>query len=104
MHPLTSFSPQILLMMELEAGLAEGPRTATTPLDIIWHTEKPNKEQRRKNKRDGESETMPVMVIIQNIKQIETFCSHLRMCQGAVKGQGHAVCKCSKYLMPRSGG
>lgn len=37
---LTSFSPQILLMMELEAGLAEGPRTATTPLDMIWHTER----------------------------------------------------------------
>lgn len=39
-HKLTSFSPQILLMMELEAGLAEGPRTATTPLDMIWHTER----------------------------------------------------------------
>lgn len=37
-HKLTSFSPQILLMMELEAGLAEGPRTATTPFDMIWHT------------------------------------------------------------------
>lgn len=39
-HRLTSFSPQILLMMELEAGLAEGPRTATTPFDMIWHTER----------------------------------------------------------------
>jgi len=38
MPALTSFSPQILLMMELDAGLAEGPRTATTPLDMIWHT------------------------------------------------------------------
>lgn len=25
--------------MEFEAGLADGPRTATTPLDMIWHTE-----------------------------------------------------------------
>lgn len=32
---LTSFSPQMLLMMELEAGLEEGPRTATTPLGRI---------------------------------------------------------------------
>lgn len=32
---LTSFSPQMLLMMELEAGLADGPRTATTPLGRI---------------------------------------------------------------------
>lgn len=29
--------------MELEAGLAEGPRTATTPLDMIWHTGEANK-------------------------------------------------------------
>lgn len=36
--PLTSFSPQILLIMELEAGLEEGPRTPTTPLGRIWHT------------------------------------------------------------------
>lgn len=36
--PLTSFSPQILLMIELEAGLEEGPRTPTTPLGRIWHT------------------------------------------------------------------
>lgn len=36
--PLTSFSPQMLLMMELEAGLEEGPRTPTTPLGRIWHT------------------------------------------------------------------
>lgn len=35
---LTSFSPQMLLMMELEAGLDDGPRTATTPLGRIWHT------------------------------------------------------------------
>lgn len=42
-HKLTSFSPQILLMMELEAGLAEGPRTATTPLDMIWHTARKQK-------------------------------------------------------------
>lgn len=39
-HKLTSFSPHILLMMELEAGLADGPRTATTPLDMIWHTKR----------------------------------------------------------------
>ena len=32
---LTSFSPQMLLMMELEAGLEDGPRTATTPLGRI---------------------------------------------------------------------
>lgn len=32
---LTSFSPQMLLMMELEAGLDDGPRTATTPLGRI---------------------------------------------------------------------
>lgn len=30
-------------MIELEAGLADGPRTATTPLDMIWHTEKKNR-------------------------------------------------------------
>jgi len=36
--PLTSFSPQILLIIELEAGLEEGPRTPTTPLGRIWHT------------------------------------------------------------------
>lgn len=35
--------------MEFEAGLAEGPRTATTPLDMIWHTE----EERR---RGGEGQ------------------------------------------------
>lgn len=56
MHILTSFSPQILLIIELEAGLAEGPRTATTPFDMIWHTEtnKNGVEERRgKNgKRD----------------------------------------------------
>lgn len=34
-HPLTSFSPQILLIIELEAGLEEGPRTPTTPLGRI---------------------------------------------------------------------
>lgn len=32
---LTSFSPQMLLMIELEAGLDDGPRTATTPLGRI---------------------------------------------------------------------
>ncbi len=56
-HTLTSFSPQILLMMELEAGLAEGPRTATTPLDMIWHTERKQRgggEER--SDRDGERE------------------------------------------------
>lgn len=36
--PLTSFSPQMLLIIELEAGLEEGPRTPTTPLGRIWHT------------------------------------------------------------------
>lgn len=36
--PLTSFSPQMLLIMELEAGLEEGPSTPTTPLGRIWHT------------------------------------------------------------------
>lgn len=36
--PLTSFSPQILLIIELEAGLEEGPRTPTTPFGRIWHT------------------------------------------------------------------
>lgn len=49
-HKLTSFSPQILLMIELEAGLAEGPRTATTPLDMIWHTERKQREDGGDNK------------------------------------------------------
>lgn len=46
----TSFSPQILLMMELEAGLAEGPRTATTPLDMIWHTVRKQEKRISENK------------------------------------------------------
>lgn len=54
LHPLTSFSPQILLMMELEAGLAEGPRTATTPLDIIWHTAKKNKQRGEFNSEESQ--------------------------------------------------
>lgn len=62
MHMLTSFSPQILLMMELEAGLAEGPRTATTPLDMIWHTERKQRKDGRE-KRQREQETKSVSAI-----------------------------------------
>lgn len=41
-------------MMELEAGLAEGPRTATTPLDMIWHTERKQRgEEGKTGIRDG---------------------------------------------------
>ena len=49
-------------MMELEAGLAEGPRTATTPLDMIWHTERKQREgvggkiRIEGLRRDGDSE------------------------------------------------
>lgn len=63
MHTLTSFSPQILLMMELEAGLAEGPRTATTPLDMIWHTErKQRKDGREKRRREQETTSVSAKV------------------------------------------
>lgn len=34
-------------MIELEAGLADGPRTATTPLDMIWHTGEKNRGVQR---------------------------------------------------------
>ena len=47
-------------MMELEAGLAEGPRTATTPLERIWHTWRREREreerEREKKKREGAGE------------------------------------------------
>lgn len=44
---LTSFSPQILLIIELEAGLEEGPRTPTTPLGRIWHTVSSREREQR---------------------------------------------------------
>lgn len=36
---LTSFSPQMWLMVDPEAGLEAGPITETTPFGRIWHTE-----------------------------------------------------------------
>jgi len=42
----------MLLMMELEAGLADGPRTATTPLDMIWHTERRQRRGRELKKEE----------------------------------------------------
>lgn len=57
MHILTSFSPQILLIMELEAGLAEGPRTATTPFDMIWHTETNKNGVEERRGKDGRRDT-----------------------------------------------
>lgn len=63
----TSFSPQILLMIELEAGLAEGPRTATTPLDMIWHTvnrqEKDQQLLSTDKKRDVNIPRHPVFIL-----------------------------------------
>lgn len=46
-------------MIEFEAGLAEGPRTATTPLDMIWHT-----------KKGGEREENRVGVVVVGVKQM----------------------------------
>lgn len=37
---LTSFSPQMWLMVDPEAGLEAGPITETTPFGRIWHTER----------------------------------------------------------------
>ena len=76
---LTSFSPQILLMMELEAGLAEGPSTATTPLDMIWHTERNrgwrtmgwegDRDRERQNKSIGAKEESKVQDLFKNLRQ-----------------------------------
>lgn len=74
-HKLTSFSPQILLMMELEAGLAEGPRTATTPLDMIWHTER----KQRKGGRDGDSKRESKSDTIIQERKVQSFLNNLKL-------------------------
>lgn len=83
-HKLTSFSPQILLMMELEAGLAEGPRTATTPFDMIWHTERKQRERvEGKMRKEKETETAREKKSVSafkesNIKAFLKNLSHLK--------------------------
>lgn len=54
-------------MMELEAGLAEGPRTATTPLDMIWHTEKKQRGGGGE-RRDGDSKRESQSVLSRKVK------------------------------------